>query len=209
VRPIRGKRGNPDQEKLESGEYDATLARRGWACCASGWRGRSRNGWISPPSSRRRPGGDRRAVPVRGRRHADRFSGHRRVCPAPVRRTRNAVSCAHSAAAVQRPSGHSRRPRGARLHLHGRISSLDGRTSVDVENEGEDRAALVSALPPGPCAKGAAELIRAASRHREVPVPSGMPACTGSGSSSPAHGSRPTSCAGRSRPPAECRSLSR
>ena len=42
------------------------------------------------------------------------------------------------------PVGAFAQSKGGRLHLHGRISALDGTRVVDVEGEGDDPAALVA-----------------------------------------------------------------
>ena len=173
VRPIRG---NVETRirKVESGEYDATLL-AGAGVLRLGLEGKISE-WLDIASILPAPGQGAIAVQCRS------GDGDTRTVLAGIDE-----SALHRETDAERgflralgggcsaPVGAFAQARGARLHLHGRISSLDGRTSVDVENEGEDRAALVSALAARALREGAAELIRAASRHREVPVPSGMP----------------------------------
>ncbi|MFI5368526.1 MAG: hydroxymethylbilane synthase, partial [Spirochaetia bacterium] len=54
---------------------------------------------------------------------------------------------------------------GSWLRLHGRVSALDGSRFVDVEDEGEDHAALVAGLAARALREGAAEMIASAARQ--------------------------------------------
>jgi uroporphyrinogen-III synthase len=60
------------------------------------------------------------------------------------------------------PVGAFAQSHGSRLRLRGRVSALDGSRSVDVENEGEDHAALVAELAERALREGAADLISSA-----------------------------------------------
>jgi hydroxymethylbilane synthase len=72
------------------------------------------------------------------------------------------------------PVGAFAQVRGPRLRLRGRISALDGSRSVDVEDEGEDHAALVAGLAAKALREGAAELIVAAGRSFPVQQPTSL-----------------------------------
>jgi uroporphyrinogen-III synthase len=63
------------------------------------------------------------------------------------------------------PVGAFAQTREGRLRLRARVSALDGSRFVEVEDEGDDPAALVAALAGKALSEGAAELIAAAGRH--------------------------------------------
>ena len=157
VRPIRG---NVETRirKVEEGEYEATLLagagimRLGLASKVSEW--------LEIPQILPAPGQGALAV----------------QCRAEDQSTRSLLAeidepDLHSETDAERgflralgggcsaPVGAYAHVQGSRLRLRGRVSALDGSKSVDVEDEGDDHAALVTALAAKALREGAAEMI--------------------------------------------------
>ena len=173
VRPIRG---NVETRirKVESGEYDATLL-AGAGVLRLGLAGKISE-WLEISSILPAPGQGAIAVQCRS---ADRDT--RAVLAGIDESSLRAETDAERGflralgGGCSAPVGAFAQLQGERLRLRGRISSLDGRTSVDVESEGGDARALVSELAARALREGAAELISAASDRAAVSAPAGMP----------------------------------
>ena len=173
VRPIRG---NVETRirKVESGEYDATLL-AGAGVLRLGLEGKISE-WLEISSILPAPGQGAIAVQCRAGDSAtravlaeiDESSLHAETDA--ERGFLRALGGGCSA-----PVGAFAQARDGRLRLRGRISSLDGTRTVDVESEGEDRERLVAELAARALCEGAAELISAASVRGTVPAPSRGP----------------------------------
>ena len=162
VRPIRG---NVETRirKVESGEYDATLL-AGIGVLRLGLAEKISQ-WIEIDDILPAPGQGAVAIQCRT---ADEST--RRLLAAvddPVLRAETGAERGFLRAlggGCSAPVGAFARARGGRLWMRGRVSALDGSRVVEVEDEGEDPAALVAALAGRALSHGAADLIIAAGR---------------------------------------------
>jgi uroporphyrinogen-III synthase len=155
--------------KVESGEYDATLL-AGAGVLRLGLAGKIAE-WLEPSEILPAPGQGAIAVQCRTADQATR--GILAEIDEPAQHAETDAERGFLRAlggGCSAPVGAFAQFRGPRLRLHGRVSALDGSRSVDVENEGEDHAALVAELAERALREGAAELIASAGR-RAVPQP--------------------------------------
>ena len=172
VRPIRG---NVETRirKVESGEYDATLL-AGVGVLRLGLAEKISE-WLSIDDFLPAPGQGAIAVQCRA------GDGETRRLLSSVDDTALRSETEAERGFLRALGGGCSAPVGAfaqsaagRLRLRGRVSALDGSRVVDVEDEGDDPARLVSALARRALGEGAAELIAAAGRRvpPSAPVPS-------------------------------------
>jgi hydroxymethylbilane synthase len=169
VRPIRG---NVETRitKVESGQYDATLL-AGAGILRLGLSMKIAE-WLEIPDMLPAPG--QGAIAVQCRTADQSTRGTLSLIDEPGLHAETDAERAFLRAlggGCSAPVGAYARMHGTRLRLRGRISSLDGGRSVDVEGEGEDHASLVRELADRALREGAAELIAAASsRAASVPA---------------------------------------
>jgi hydroxymethylbilane synthase len=163
VRPIRG---NVETRirKVESGEYDATLL-AGAGVLRLGLTGKIAQ-WMDLSELLPAPGQGALAVQCRTADRATRGALARIDEPAlHVETDAERGFLRALGGGCSAPVGAFAQTRGPRLRLRGRISALDGSRSVDVEDEGEDHAALVAELAARALREGAADLIAFAAKH--------------------------------------------
>ena len=163
VRPIRG---NVETRirKVESGEYDATLL-AGAGVLRLGLTGKIAQ-WMELSEILPAPGQGALAVQCRTADRATRSALAKIDEPAlHVETDAERGFLRALGGGCSAPVGAFAQTRGPRLRLRGRISALDGSRSVDVEDEGEDHAALVAELAARALREGAADLIAFAAKH--------------------------------------------
>ena len=172
VRPIRG---NVETRirKVESGDYDATIL-AGAGVLRLGLSGKIAQ-WLTLPDILPAPGQGAIAVQCRSADLETRDA--LAAIDEPALRAETDAERGFLRAlggGCSAPVGAFAQVQGSRLRLHGRVCALDGSRTVDVEAEGEDRAALVAELSRRALREGAAELI-AQARAAMQESPSGSP----------------------------------
>ncbi len=173
IRPIRG---NVETRirKVESGEYDATLL-AGAGVLRLGLGDRITE-WLALSQILPAPG--QGAIAVQCRAGDQETRGALKEIDEPALHAETDAERGFLRAlggGCSAPVGAFAQARGARLHLHGRVSALDGGRAVDVEDEGDDPAALAAALAEKALSEGAALLISSAARSKAAPVPKAGP----------------------------------